>query len=98
MKDINEVVFGHYYNEKYRRFTAELNIINSKFEHYFNSRKSKISHEEKDCLAYHYWMVNQFGTLTFGFLPESDIDEKIKRECVNLFDKIFHDKSGLNSH
>lgn len=98
MKSIKEVLFNPDYNDKYTRFTEELDSVNSKYKEYFDSRENKLFPEEKDSLALHYWMVNQYGTLTFGFLPESDIDENIKIECVNLFNRIFHDKLDTASH
>ena len=98
MKSIQEVLFNSDYNDKYTRFTEELDSLNSKYTEYFDSRENKLFPEQKDSLALHYWMVNQYGTLTFGFLPESDIDENIKIECVNLFNRIFHYKLDTASH
>lgn len=98
MKSIKEVLFNPDFNDKYREFIGELDSINSKYKKYFDSRDSKHFPEEKDSLVLHYWMVNQYGTLTFGFLQESDIDENIKDECMNLFNRIFHDKSDTDSH
>lgn len=97
MRDIKEVLFGQDYRDKYTRFTEELDNINAKYVDYFDSRRSKLCPEEKDSLGLHYWIINQFGTLTFGFLPESDIGENIKIECMNLFDKIFKEDSDSKS-
>ncbi|WP_396171733.1 hypothetical protein [Flavobacterium sp.] len=93
MKNIEEVLYNPDFNEKQKKFNEGLDNINSKYKEYFDARKSKQFPKEKDSLALHYWIINQYGNLTFGFLPESDIDENIKKESVNLFHEIFHDKT-----
>ena len=96
MKKIEEILFAADFKDKYKMFIEGLESVNSKYKRYFDSRKSKLSTDEKDNLNLHYWIINQHGNLTFGFLPDSDIDENIKSECVYLFNRIFNDKNNTS--
>lgn len=90
MKTIEEILYSDDFNQKFELFKQGLEEINSKYAEYFQLRKQKDFPNEQDNLHLHYWIINQFGRMTFGFLPESDLDEEIKTECNNLFNSVFH--------
>ena len=56
---------------------------------YFKNKPSRRSIEEHDHLHNHYSMITNSHGIKFGFDANSDLDEKIKTDCINLFDEIF---------
>ena len=90
MKDIKEVLYGKDYADKHNDFMNALNKIEENHIDFFKERPARNQYGDHDRLHNHYGMINQYGTLTFGIMGDSELPEDIKNECMNAFNSIWN--------
>jgi hypothetical protein len=93
-EDLNKVFFGSEVSEKIKQLRIGLLLIEEKYIEYFKKRPSKFKMDNFDRLHNHYIRIINSNTITFGFTAESDLDEKIKNECIILFNEIFNQEQN----
>ena len=89
--EINEIMYGKEYVEKSQQFEKELAEIEKKHIKYFEARPidRKPGH---DLLHFHHITSYSNGVIKFFFDPDSDLDEKIKDECLAAFHRVYPEK------
>lgn len=89
-KIISELSFGKEATDKIELFENGLKVIENKYSQYFSNRESPNEFEKNDKLHNHFiTLTDKFG-IRFNFKDESDLDEKIKNECNQLFNNTFN--------
>ena len=92
-ENLNELFYGTEAAEKINNLKNGLLEIEEKHQKYFEERKGKFSKDECDKLHNHYITITNSGGITFGFTNDSDLDENIRKECIELFNGIFNAKN-----
>ena len=92
-ENLDELFYGTDAAEKINKFKNGLLEIEERHVKYFEERKGKFGTDECDKLHNHYMIITNSGGITFGFINDSDLDESIRKECIELFNGIFNAKT-----
>ena len=92
-ENLDELFFGSEAAEKINKLKTGLLAIEEKHNSYFEEKSAKFTKEEHDRLHNHYLTITNSGGITFGFTKDSDLDEDIRKECIELFNGIFNSKN-----
>ena len=88
-KSMDELFLGKEYSDKQKAFDNDLHEIEKRHLDYFKAREASLPSEEHDRLHNHTIQTLQNGRVWFGFLPDSDLDQSIQKECMVAFHKWF---------
>lgn len=89
MVGISEFIYGEEYAEKNRAFEEELLRIEAEHADFFKSRPPQNETEKHDRLHNHYALRTAGGQVSFKFNEGSDLPEDLKRECTEVFHRIW---------
>ena len=69
-------------------FKEGLDKIEKRHQHYFSHRQHKYL-IKPDLLRYHYVISKEAGKILFDFIEDTDLDFRIKEECLALYQSIY---------
>ena len=92
-ENLDELFYGNEAAEKIGKLKTGLIEIEKKHIDYFEKREGKFNKDDYDRLHNHYITITNPGGITFGFTTDSDLDEDIRKECIELFNGIFNSKN-----
>lgn len=85
--EANRLLHGENVVSKSVQFDNELRTIEEKHIEYFKSRPGRRS--EHDHLDAHYIIFSTGNTIKLVWEKYSDLDEKIKTECIEAFKRVY---------
>lgn len=86
--NLQELMFGPSVAAKLRELNAALQELEDKHWRYFERRNSTISQEVSDRLHNHYILNFNSDGILFFLLPDSELDNQIKADCLHTVEKI----------
>jgi len=87
-KNSKQELYGSGMSKKIEQLKNGLRQIEEKNIEYFKKRKSKRKSEKFDKLHNYYSIILSSNIITFCVADHSDLDEKIKSECIKLVSEI----------
>lgn len=88
--DLNKIIYGGDASEKITLLKNKLLVVEQKHIEYFTKRQSRLNSDEFDRLHNHYITITDSSGIKFGFIVESDLEDSIKIECIDIFNKVFN--------
>lgn len=92
-EDLSKIFYGTDASEKINLLKSRLALVEESHNEYFKGRQSKLNVNEVDRLHNHYLTITDSNGIKFGFTDDSDLEIKIKTECIDVFNEIFNSKN-----
>lgn len=94
MSTFTEQLYGKDFVQKLANFESELLKVEAKHVEWFKSRESKYPNQKHDTIKNHYALAYSQNdpTIRFGFMPDSDLPDNIRKECNEVFSYHFPKK------
>ena len=94
-ENLNELFYGKEAAEKIEKFKNGMLEIEKKHFNYFVQKPKKSDVDENDRLHNHYVVITKNSSISFSFINDSNLDEHIRKECIELFNEIFNSKNEI---
>jgi hypothetical protein len=92
IENLNELFYGKEAAEKIEKFKNGMLEIEKRHLDYFEQRPKKFTHDKSDRLHNHYVTQTNNNGMSFNFIKDSDLEQYIRNECIEMFNRIFNSK------